>query len=72
MADRINEQLLNEACDFLQAAGWSFGYYLVLDESTGAEKWQADAVKGTLRFVVRGPVLGEVFQKIRQQVLELN
>ena len=70
MTDRIKHNLVDEASSFLQAAGWSFGWYMV--EEDGVEFWQADASKGDVSLIARSKVLGLALLQLKNKILGMN
>lgn len=70
MGIEINQNIVDEVCEFLKISGWSFGWCIV--EENEVEFWQADASRGDIHFVARGKSLGHALLKLKSSILSVN
>lgn len=70
MGLEINQNVVDEVCDFLKISGWSFGWCVA--EENEEEFWQADASGGEIHFVARGKSLGIALLKLKSSILSVN
>ncbi len=67
---KVNQNLVDDVCNFFQISGWSFGWCLVMED--GEEFWQADTFRGDIRLVARDKVLGLALLKLKFSIFRMN
>lgn len=72
MSDLIDQDQVDQACDFLQVHGWSFGWCQAKDKEKESWNWQAHAIKGNLKVEAGGKVLGDVLRVLQTKIVGMN